>query len=412
MAEGIMIPHEYEPPTLDGVCADVVRWLNDAALPLWAERGQDAAGLFHERLDFTGRPDLSAMRRVRVQARQLFVFSEAGMMGWQGDAEEIVTRGLEAFVTRCWAPDGAPGWAHMLSPDGALADPTRDTYDQAFSLLALASVWRFTGSELALQMRDRTLAFIDEALSEPTYGGLHEGLPQTLPRRANPHMHMLEAMLAWHAITGDADFRRRADELVQLFLDRFYDPFSETLGEFYDEAWRGPSVTERVVEPGHHFEWTWLLHEAADQGCINARVQADGLYRFGMKFGLDQQGLAIDELRANGAVARASRRTWPQTELIKALVVMARGGDLTARARLPFTVQTLMRTYLATPTAGLWFDQFDAQGRSQDRHAPASTFYHLVMAFRELLDAAEQMAIEDAYEFPALAVQPSQASPV
>lgn len=412
MAEGIMIPHEYEPPTLDGVCADVVRWLNDAALPLWAERGQDAAGLFHERLDFTGRPDLSAMRRVRVQARQLFVFSEAGMMGWQGDAEEIVTRGLEAFVTRCWAPDGAPGWAHMLSPDGALADPTRDTYDQAFSLLALASVWRFTGSELALQMRDRTLAFIDEALSEPTYGGLHEGLPQTLPRRANPHMHMLEAMLAWHAITGDADFRRRADELVQLFLDRFYDPFSETLGEFYDEAWRGPSVTERVVEPGHHFEWTWLLHEAADQGCINARVQADGLYRFGMKFGLDQQGLAIDELRANGAVARASRRTWPQTELIKALVVMARDGDLTARARLPFTVQTLMRTYLATPTAGLWFDQFDAQGRSQDRHAPASTFYHLVMAFRELLDAAEQMAIEDAYEFPALAVQPSQASPV
>lgn len=412
MAEGILIPLEYEAPTLDSVCGDVARWLNQAALPLWADRGQDVSGLFHERLDFDGRPDLSSMRRVRVQARQLFVFSEAAMMGWQGGAEEIVTRGLEAFVARCWAPDGAPGWAHMLSPDGSLADPTRDTYDHAFALLALASVWRYTRSDLALQMRDRTLDFIDRSLTDEVHGGLHEGLPHTLPRRANPHMHMLEAMLAWHAVTGDAEFRRRADQLVQLFVDRFYDPFSETLGEFYDEAWRGPEVTQRVVEPGHHFEWTWLLHEAADQGCLNARAQADGLYRFGMKFGLDQHGLAIDELRANGAVARASRRTWPQTELIKALVVMARDGDLKAAARLPFTVQTLMRTYLGTPTQGLWFDQFDAQGRTLDTHAPASTFYHLVMAFRELFDAADQIADEAAYEIPVAAVQPSQRSSV
>ncbi|HEX2560668.1 AGE family epimerase/isomerase [Phenylobacterium sp.] len=412
MAEGVLIPKEYEPPTLDSVCDDVARWLNTAALPLWAERGQDASGLFHERLDFDGRPDLSAMRRMRVQARQLFVFAEAGMMGWQGGSEDIVTRGLEAFVARCWAPDGAPGWAHMLSPDGSLADPTRDTYDHAFALLALASVWRYTGSDLALQMRDRTLAFIDASLTDHLHGGLHEGLPHSLPRRANPHMHMLEAMLAWHATTGDAEFRHRADQLVQLFLDKFYDPFSETLGEFYDEAWRGPSVTERVVEPGHHFEWTWLLHEAAAQGCIDARPQAAGLYRFGLEFGLDQYGLAIDELRANGAVARASRRTWPQTELIKALVVMARDGDLKAQVRLPFTVQTMMRTYLGTPTPGLWFDQFDAQGRTQDQHAPASTFYHLVMAFRELFDGAEQIAGEPAYGIPVAAVQPSQVSSV
>ena len=412
MPEGVILPREYEPPSLEGVCTDVARWLNGSALPLWADRGQDASGLFHERLDFDGRPDLTAMRRVRVQARQLFVFSEAAMMGWQGGAEEIVTRGLEAFVSRCWAPDGEPGWAHILTPDGALADPTRDTYDHAFALLALASVWRYTRSDLALQMRDRTLAFIDEALSEPIHGGLHEALPQPLPRRANPHMHMLEAMLAWHAVTGDAEFRTRANQLVQLFVDRFYDPGSETLGEFYDEAWREIDSAPRVVEPGHHFEWTWLLHEAADQGCLDARAQAAGLFRFGMAFGLDQSGLAIDELRANGAVARASRRTWPQTELIKALVVMARDGDLKALARLPFTVQALMRTYLGTPTPGLWFDQFDAQGRTQDSHAPASTFYHLVMAFRELLDAGEELAVEATYEFPAAAVQPSQASSV
>src|SRR5687768_620421 len=101
MAEGILIPREYEPPILLRACDDAERWMFDAALPLWADRGVDAAGLLHERLDFQGRPDLTAMRRMRVQARQLFVFAEAGMMGWRGPAEEIVTRGLEAFVAHC-----------------------------------------------------------------------------------------------------------------------------------------------------------------------------------------------------------------------------------------------------------------------------------------------------------------------
>ncbi|HEY9216596.1 MAG TPA: AGE family epimerase/isomerase [Phenylobacterium sp.] len=412
MPEGLLFPRDLEAPTMGRAAEDAQRWLMDAALPLWAERGIDAIGLFHERLDFHGQPDLLAMRRMRVQARQLFVFAEAGLMGWSGPAEEIVSRGLEAFVSRCWGADGSPGWIHMMTPDGSLADPTRDTYDQAFALLGLASVWRLTRSDLALDMRDRTLAFIDDALADPVHGGLHEGLPRVMPRRANPHMHMLEAMLAWHAATGDSEFRRRADALIALFSERFYDRFSETLGEYYDEEWRGPAVTERVVEPGHHFEWTWLLHEAAAQGCTDATAEAGALFRFGLKFGLDQYGLAIDELRANGAVARASRRTWPQTELIKALVVMSQAGDMRAAARLPFTVQATMRTYLGTPTAGLWFDQFDAQGRTQDQHAPASTLYHLALAFRELIDAAEAVEVQDTHEFPLVAVQPTQATSV
>jgi mannose/cellobiose epimerase-like protein (N-acyl-D-glucosamine 2-epimerase family) len=35
----------------------------------------------------------------------------------------------------------APGFVHILGQDGAVLDPLRDTYDQAFVLLGLVSVY-------------------------------------------------------------------------------------------------------------------------------------------------------------------------------------------------------------------------------------------------------------------------------
>jgi mannose/cellobiose epimerase-like protein (N-acyl-D-glucosamine 2-epimerase family) len=45
-------------------------------------------------------------------------------------------------------------------------------------------------------------------------------------------------------------------------------------------------------------------------------------------------------------------------------------------------------TYLATEVPGIWMDQFDAEGRGVTPNVPASTLYHVVVAFRELLLAA------------------------
>ncbi len=42
-------------------------------------------------------------------------------------------------------------------------------------------------------------------------------------------------------------------------------------------------------------------------------------------------------------------------------------------------------SYLATEVRGLWMDQFDEAGRGMTDAAPASTLYHVVVAFRELM---------------------------
>ena len=59
-------------------------WLFRQALPLWAQAGVDADGRFVEKLDFDGRPITGLPRRTRVQARQVYVFAEAAVLGWAG----------------------------------------------------------------------------------------------------------------------------------------------------------------------------------------------------------------------------------------------------------------------------------------------------------------------------------------
>ena len=101
-------------------------------------------GGFVERLDPEGRADHLAPRRVRVQARQIYSFAMAAQRGWYPQGREIALRGVEYLLAKARGSDGKPGYVHLLSPDGAVTNGLRDTYDHAFVLLALATVFAAT----------------------------------------------------------------------------------------------------------------------------------------------------------------------------------------------------------------------------------------------------------------------------
>ena len=68
------------------------RWMVERALPLWAGRGRDADGAFYERLGPDGAPDLLAVRRVRVQFRQVYVYAAAHLLGVFPEGAEIAAQ--------------------------------------------------------------------------------------------------------------------------------------------------------------------------------------------------------------------------------------------------------------------------------------------------------------------------------
>jgi mannose/cellobiose epimerase-like protein (N-acyl-D-glucosamine 2-epimerase family) len=121
------------------------QWGLQTALPFWAAHGwDDVHGGFLESLALDGSPIRGEARRVRVQARQIYVFARAEHEGWFAGLD-LAEAAASLLLQRAWQADGKPGWAHLLTDQGAVANPVRDLYDHAFILLALAWLGRATG---------------------------------------------------------------------------------------------------------------------------------------------------------------------------------------------------------------------------------------------------------------------------
>jgi len=210
-------------------------WIFQSALPFWSTVGRDEPGLgFVEHLSLSARPANVVYKRVRVQARQIYVFSRAHLLGWAG-AREAADDGYDFLIRHASRTDGS--WIRRIGREGGVVDPTVDLYDLAFVMLALAWYGRAIGSAEPIDRARRTLSWIEDNMASPT-DGYYNALPVPVePREQNPHMHLLEAMLALFVTTGDEAFLKVAYRLVNLFRRRLFDSNSGTLGEFFSDDW-------------------------------------------------------------------------------------------------------------------------------------------------------------------------------
>ena len=358
-------------------------WLCDAAYPLWSTPGRDPAGGFHERLTQDGQ-SLSEPRRSRVNPRQVYCFALAPSLGWRGDVAALVQHGLDYFLARYRRPDGL--FRTLVNADGSVRDDRALLYDQAFGMLAFnvaAGIGNTCAERERLAIELHGLIF--EKMKRAQGAGFESGVPASLPLLSNPHMHLFEAALAGSEVCSEnALWKTLADEIAELALAKFIDPESGALREFFDASWNPASGIEgRIVEPGHQFEWAWLLLRWGGAKNARARESALKLIEIGEHFGV-RDGLATNSLLDDFSPHDAGARLWPQTERIKAAALAARlTGEPRYLAMTAAATDGLMR-YLDTPIPGLWYDRIDAAGKRVDEPAPASSFYHLVATIAEL----------------------------
>ena len=224
--------------------------------------------------------------------------------------------------------------------------------------------------------------------------GFHNVLPpEGGPRQQNPHMHLLEAALALYETSGETLYLELAHELVDLFRRRLFDGPSATLGEFFTEDWSpSPGEAGDHVEPGHHFEWVWLLDQYERLTGASAGAEMEALYRVACAHGCDPAtGLVCDRIGRGGQVLQNSTRLWPQTEALKAHVVMARRA-LAHEGAIADVVRNLGMRFFTDDPAGGWIDQLSAAGDAAVDKIPTSSFYHIFMAYGELQRSAGSWA--------------------
>ena len=367
----------------------LVHWLIDDAYPLWATDGYDAVHrAFHERL-VPGAAVPDEPRRARVQTRQVYAYSRAGSLGWRGDARGLVVAGLGFFVRHYLRADGL--FHTLVAPDGTVRDERVLLYDQAFALLALASCQEVLGPAehivtQGVELRSRII----ELMRRPG-GGFDSGIPDRTPLLSNPHMHLFEAALAWKAVSTDRAWGELAEEICGLALKHFIDPRTGALAELFDENWQplAHATPGQAIEPGHQFEWAWLLLSQDASVGSPARRAAERLFEIGENHGV-RGGIAINSLGADLRVKDPAARLWPQTERLKAA---SRLGALTGDERYWHSAlgaaQSLWR-FLDHEAHGLWYDKIDREGKFVPEPAPASSFYHIICAIAEFGAALKQ----------------------
>lgn len=380
------------PEALPAAAVRFDQWMRLSALPLWATLGVDPDGGFVETLDDKGHAPAD-FRRARVQARQAYVYSAAGRNGWAGPWRGLVERSLDRFETSNLRDDGL--YRTRVSRDGASIDDTPWLYDQAFALFAFAGAASAGVAAEDMQSRARRLLSAIDILQHPAGGWREAG---EHPHQANAHMHLLEACMAWEALEPAGPWTNRANEIVALARRHFIDEDTGALREFFTPDWSpAPGDDGRLIEPGHQFEWAWLLTRwGRVRGDSWARSAAERLYRTGLS-GVDAVGsVAVDSLNDDGSIRSARARLWPQTEWLKAALILAEEAEGDARsACLADAARALSGLTRYLQPDGLWRDRMEPDGSFATEPAPASSLYHIAVAWEQLHDTAR--ALPDAF---------------
>lgn len=361
------------------------------SLPLWSRTGFNASvGASYERLLADGTPDTGADIRVRVQARQMFVYAMASYLGWSECGRGLVER-IDAFVERTAVhPETGRGYVHLLDPGFKPIDRRQDLYDHAFFILAYAWCYRAWNDRAALDKAAGLVEYLDEKFKTAN-GGWREGDYPAQCRRQNPHMHLFEAFLALFDATADRYWLERAGELFELFETRFYDASRSVLFEYFDDRWSVlPGEPGRVVEPGHMMEWVWLLRGYGERAGVDVSAYADALYDKALAIGVSSSGLLFDAVTPEGQVVKPTKRCWPMTEYIKASVAQARAGRAGAGERAAEAVEKLFEYYLCASTPGAYIDLRGSDDKVALDVSPASTLYHLIVAAAEVAEGSRR----------------------
>ncbi|MDV2968147.1 AGE family epimerase/isomerase [Nitratireductor aquimarinus] len=356
------------------------RWLLEHALPLWAEAGMHKPnGGVWEALSHEGVPVHQMPKRVRVQARQAYVFASAEAK-WPNYGHAEAAEHAFHFLAENAFDRRESKLAALLESSGRVLDETQDLYDLAFMLLALSSLWRSGRKSIAeqwLPQWEKALAAHEDSQ------GWRETPCGRLPRRQNPHMHLFEASLAFYEVSGLPRFLDIAKRCLALFRDCFYSSENGLILEYFGEDWSPLAELGQVVEPGHMVEWVHLLGEYERVSKDTSGVDLRYLYDKALLVGKDRSGrYLVNRVSVDGRVIDGARRLWPQTEYLKASIMLSRLGE-----RLPIDQQpnklleNISISYLDVPVMGGWYDNFDDSGKLASEVMPSSSFYHLWSAF-------------------------------
>jgi sulfoquinovose isomerase len=292
----------------------------------------DQRGGFFE-LGSDGRPTQEKTRHLVWTTRMVYCFSLAHLLGRPG-AALVVDHGLRTLADRFRDPKHGGYWWIVE------ADEPRDRTKQAYGLAHVL----LAGAAATTAERPGGRRLLDDALGQldGRFWSEQDGLvveefaedwrgPDSY-RGANSNMHLVEALLAAAAATGDAIHVERARRIAERLIRERTADNGWRVAEHYTADWEidreyNRDDRDNIFRPygaivGHWFEWARLLLQvraatgAAADWMLDAAVR---LFRKGVDEGWDvERGGLIYTVDFEGRALNRDRYWWPVAEAIAA----------------------------------------------------------------------------------------------
>lgn len=270
-----------------------------------------------------------------LNSRILWSFAAAGNFLKTNHFDSICARAFDYLYTFFRDPEfGGVFWE--LDFRGEKLNARKQVYAQAFMIYALSAYAKLEKNKKALQWAHEISELIEKYAYDQRYLGYAEAFSRDWrpvsdmrlsakdaneAKTMNTHLHILEAYTALYEVAPSGFLKGRLEEIITLFLKKFFDANTNHFQLFFDEKWQAKGD---IISYGHDIEAAWLIIEAAkviDHAELLSESKKLALIiaeTFAAE-GIDINGGVHYEYNVRTKELDSDKHWWPQAEAIVGL---------------------------------------------------------------------------------------------
>lgn len=321
----------------------------------------------------------NAHKGIILNARLLWTFSAIGNFNEAYKTAPLADRAfhyLQAYFQD--TKNGGVFWE--LDATGQPVNTRKQIYAQAFTIYALSEYYLLSGNKQAKDWALSIFQLIEQHAFDKTKNGYVEAFAAdwasiddmrlsekdlNAAKTMNTHLHILEAYTTLFQVTQKEVVRQQLENLIGLFLDKFYNRNNQHFRLFFDEEWKHLDTNASF---GHDIETIWLLVEAAkatNNLALIERTQAicEPVSTTFITEAFSQDGAIINEKNLKTHELDTDRHWWPQVEAMVGLYYTYSITQKMDFLQPIYAIWEYTKSHIIDHQNGEWFFRVDAQNK-------------------------------------------------
>lgn len=237
-------------------------------IPFWQGLKDEENGGFYGYLSYDLKLDKKAVKGCILNSRILWFFSNAYMVLGDPSLLESAAHAYQFLKEHC-VDDKFGGVFWSLTYDGKPEDTTKHTYNQAFSIYALASYYDASKNPEALEIAWKLYDLV-ESKCKDEYGYLEAFTRNFEPeendklsengviaeKTMNTLLHVFEAYTELYRVTKEEKVARQIRFMMDIIKDKVFNKEIGRQEVFFDRTW---NTLIDLYSYGHDIETSWLV---------------------------------------------------------------------------------------------------------------------------------------------------------